>query len=81
MGKGEKPARGDTMLSGTTDSTQREVLRALRQEGGELSYSELVLATRLPYSVVASAVEQLEKKGTVKTDEETVADIELVQLR
>lgn len=69
------------MLNGTNDSTQKEVLRALRREGGELSYSELVLATQLPYSVVESAVAQLEKKRAVKVSEQLIADIELVQLR
>lgn len=69
------------MLRETLDSPQKEVLRALRREGGELSYSELVLATQLPYGVVSSAVAQLEKEKIVKTDKETVADIELVQLR
>ena len=71
---------GVEMFSEAADSTQKEVLQALRREGGELTYSELVLTTQLPYNVVTSAVKQLEKKKTVKTTEETVADIELVQL-
>lgn len=69
------------MIYETIERAQENVLDALYREGGELSYSELVLAALLPYDVVVSVVEQLEEKGRVETHREKATDIGLVHLR
>jgi DNA-binding IclR family transcriptional regulator len=64
----------------TIERAPTEVLNALRREGGELSYSDLILATKLPYDVIVAVVEHLEEKGRVRTDKESVSEIDLVYL-
>jgi predicted methyltransferase len=58
-----------------------EVLNALHREGGELSFAELVLATRLPYDVVVTVVKHLKEKGEVEIHKGSVADLGFVHLR
>ena len=61
---------------------QENVVRTLRREGGELSPSELVLTTRLPYDVVVSVLQHLQQRGIVEveTHKGNNAQIELFRL-
>ena len=62
-------------------NAQENVISALRREGGELSSSELVLTTQLPYDVVVSVVKQLVEKGKVERSKIAATDIELIRLK
>lgn len=69
------------MISYDTIQHAREtVLHTLSREGGELSHSEIVLSTRLPYDVVAAVIDQLKQKGIVKIQRAADAKIETVRL-
>lgn len=64
----------------TIQHAEKNVLTALRREG-ELSDSELVLTTSLPYDVVRSVVNQLQKRGKVEIRRAAESQIELIRLR
>lgn len=61
------------------EATQDEVVGALRREGGELSYPELVSATKLPQELVGRVVAQLKDDGRVEITE-LQDDVRLVRL-
>ena len=65
----------------TIQHAQENVVRTLRREGGELSPSEIVLSTRLPYDVVTTVVDYLRQKGIVEILKAADTKIEIVRLR
>jgi hypothetical protein len=65
----------------TIHDAQENILRALRREGGELSSSELVLTTQLPYDVVISVVRQLAELGKVELHKAAASEIEIIHLK
>lgn len=64
-------------------NAESDVVGALQREGGELSYPELVSATRLPNEIVSEIVERLEGENRVEVSEigSESSKIRLVRLR
>lgn len=60
-----------------------DVVGALQREGGELSYPELVSATKLPYDVVSEVLDRLssEERVDISTLGGRGAGVRLVRLR
>jgi uncharacterized membrane protein len=52
------------------DHAEEDVLGALHREGGELSYSELVTSTKLPFEIISKVLENLEAKEAVRIETE-----------
>jgi len=65
----------------TIQNAEENVLHALRREGGELSASELVLTTHLPYDVVVSVVKQLVEGGKLELLKAAASEVGLIRLK
>lgn len=64
-------------------NAESDVVGALQREGGELSYPELVSATRLPNEIVSEIVDRLRDENRVEVAEigAESSKIRLVRLR
>lgn len=58
-----------------------EIIRALQREGGELTYSDLILLTGFPYGVIREVVEILAANEKVTVQSEQASGLDLILLR
>ena len=63
------------------NDVQLRVVKALESGGGELSPSEIVLMSALPYDILTTAVEGLKDKGLVSVKALPGSETDLVVLR
>jgi hypothetical protein len=64
-------------ISRGAQTPRDSILDELHYAGGTLSHSELVLTTHLPYNIVSSVVEQLEREGEVEVIKDKVPVVRL----
>lgn len=62
------------------EQAERAILQALNREGGELTPSELVLTTSMPYDVVKRALGKLEQEEKVKVNSTRTSGLETIVL-
>ena len=62
------------------EQAERAILQALSKERGELTPSELVLTTRIPYDVVRRALGKLEQEEKVKVSSTRTSGLETIVL-
>jgi uncharacterized membrane protein len=63
------------------NDVQRRVVKVLERGGGRLSQSELVLASYLPYNIIAATVGSLKESGVVEVQSLPDSDLDLVVLK
>ncbi len=64
----------------TIEQAEKKILQALSKEGGELTRSELVLTTRMPYNMVIRVLGKLEHDERVKVSSSRISGLETILL-